>query len=119
MPRASPAATASSAAMEPSVETIGATSPTLPRLSAEYTSSNPTTLLAPAKNIHPRSDPPSCPGRGPTAIAARLAARPMSITHARTDAGPIIRLERDEHSVPVAHMSAVPSPARTAIMPTY
>lgn len=49
-------------------------------------------------------------------MAARLITMPLAMTHATTEAGPIIRLERDEQSVPVAHMKAVASPATMLIM---
>ena len=48
----SPAATARSAATAPSVEVIGATTPTLPILTPAYTSSSPAQLPTPARISH-------------------------------------------------------------------
>src|SRR5665647_2176668 len=102
-PRVSPAATASTAAMAPSVEVTGVTMPTLPRRSAEYSRSNPAALPRPDTSIHAMSVAPRGPGAGPTAIMARFATSPKSITQATTDAAPMMRLERAEQKVPAPH----------------
>ena len=54
-----------------------------------------------------------------TARIARFSPGPEAITQAMTDQAPTIRLERDEHSVEVAHMSAAPRPPSTAITRRY
>jgi hypothetical protein len=41
----------------------------------------------------------------------------MSIIQATVDEGPIMRLDRDEVRVEVAHMTAAPRPPRIAITP--
>ena len=114
-PRASPTATASTAAMAPSVEVTGVTMPTLPRRSAVYSRSSPAALPRPDTSIHAMSAAPREPGRGPTAITTRFAASPKSITQATTDQAPMMRLERAEQKVPAPHARAAPSPPSRAI----
>jgi hypothetical protein len=97
------------------LETTGATMPTLPTRSAEYANRRPATLPQPATASQPtdaRSSPsgtPSIPAQGSTIKA------PTIITQARTGPGPIIRVERDEQSVAVANTAAAPMPQRIEI----
>ena len=56
----------------------------------------------------------------PTGVESRAgpiaASQPTAITQPRTDNGPIIRLEREEASVAMAHDNAAAKPPRIAIV---
>ena len=101
------------AAIAPSDDTIGATIPTLPILNPEYAKRRPMLLPKPATKSKPSASP-SRFGTPSTAAQGTVIARPVSITHARTDGAPISRVARVAQRVAAAHASAAPSPPRTA-----
>src|SRR5580658_1316588 len=112
--RRSPASTAIAAATPPSVEMIGATTPTFPDLTAVYSSSRPATLPSPAIASHP-----ACAAVGTGRCAAATPAeraKPTMATQARTGAGPISRLARVAQSVETANDNAAASPPAMAII---
>ena len=112
--RVSPAATAMIAAIAPSVEAIGATTPTLPIESPAYSRSSPRTLPIPATASHARM-PRSTPAGTPVATrAGSVTTRPTTMTQARTELAGIVRLDREEQIVVVAHMTAAPRPPKIA-----
>src|SRR5689334_5824073 len=95
-----------SAAMAPSVETIGVTIPTLPTRSARYTRSRPAVLPAPATTSHATVPASASAGVGPASAQGRTMIRPTSMTQPRTGSAPIMRDERDEQRVAVAQAIA-------------
>src|SRR6185503_14318737 len=105
---------AMSAAIAPSVEAIGATTPTFPTRRPRYTSSRPPAFPTPPITSQTRSVVDTSPGPGPAVRTGSSAISPTIITHARTGPSPIIRVEREEHSVAVAHAKAAPRPPRIA-----
>ena len=114
-PRVSPVATASNAAIAPSVELIGATIDTLPTRSPAYESSRPATFPIPETSIQAVSRAPRLAGTPCSTVHGAVITKPTSITHASTDRVPISRVERDAQSIPVAQKAAAPSPPRIAI----
>src|SRR5947208_5863397 len=114
-PRCSPAATAITAAIAPSVDVIGATIPTLPTRSAAYESRSPPTLPAPDSASQVQAVPSRPSGRPCATAGPSTTTRPTIITQASTEGAPISRAERDEHSVAPAQAAAAPRPPRTAI----
>ena len=113
-PTAWPASMASNAAMPPSMDTIGMTTPICPRRSEWYMSSSPPTLPAPPKNSH-RTDVAemwALPEKGTTRVSA---SSPNNITQARVNIEPIARAARDAKVVPMDHRRAAPRPPRTAV----
>ena len=59
---------------------------------------------------------PEMPRRA--AIGA-IRTKPTSITHASTDEGPIMRVDRDEQNVDVPQKAAAPIPPRIAATPAF
>ncbi len=113
-PTACPARMAINAAMPPSADTIGMTTPICPRRSEWYRSSNPPTLPAPPKNSH-RAEVAviwAPPDKGRTRVSA---SSPNSITQARVSIEPIVRAAREAKVVPMDHRRAAPRPPRTAV----
>src|ERR1700683_380602 len=113
----SPASTAIAAAIPPSVEMIGATTPTFCDLTAMYSSTSPAAWPSPAIASHP-----ACGAVGTGRCAAAIPAvrtNPMRATQARTGAGPISRLARVAHSVDMANETAAASPQAIAIIGYY
>ena len=103
------------AASAPSVATIGATTDTLPIATAAYA------RLRPRRNRCRSGEQPE----GERRDLGRLGThgrerepddRPTSITQPMTTREPIIRLEREETRVAVAHSTAAPRPPMMAIM---
>src|SRR6266498_2647799 len=112
----SPAATAIRAAIAPSVEAIGETTPTLPSLTARYARSRPNTLPPPATTSRPMVGPSRFAGSLKTTSGSTMA-NPTSITQESVEPAPISRAERDEQIVVTVHMIAAPRPPRIASMP--
>jgi hypothetical protein len=56
-----------------------------------------------------------CFGSPLVAAIGAVITSPVSMTHASTAVGGIMRLERDEHRIDTAHASAAPAPPRIAI----
>ena len=91
--RCSPNATATTAATAPSVDAIGATTPTLPRRTAAYTRPSPATFPKPETASQPNDEPwGAAPPAASTAIPAGTS--PTSITQASVGSAPIVRLAR-------------------------
>ena len=110
----SPARTAITAAIAPSVETIGATIPTFPTRRAEYASRRPTTFPAPERTRKATESSSSPSGRPSSAAHGTTMQNPVKSTHASTDGAPIMRVARDAVSVVTANATAAPSPPRIA-----
>ena len=68
------------AAIAPSVDAIGATTPTLPARSARYIIESPAAEPAPASTAHAHGSVPACAGRPIRGISRPSAMKPSSIT---------------------------------------
>jgi hypothetical protein len=113
--RRSPSAIESTAASAPSVDAIGATTPTLPIRSARYISESPNADPNPAVTAHAQAEPETPWGTPASGMSTRVMAKPISITQARAPCEPIAFVERDATTVERPHMTAAVSPARTGI----
>jgi len=114
--RSSPAEIEMTAAIAPSVERIGATSPIFPILSAEYAKRRPVAFPIPDTASQPAARRSSVSGTPAAATHGVMTTSPTSITPARNDGGATSREPRDDDSVVTANSTAVPRPPATAIM---
>jgi hypothetical protein len=108
-----PAMTAIAAAMAPSVEAIGVTTPTLPRRNATYSMPSPTTFVRPAISKRPTLCSESWLA-SLTAAAGTTSTSPIVITQASVEAAPILRLAADAPSAEIAQQIDAARPPRTA-----
>jgi hypothetical protein len=76
----SPSAIENTAASAPSVEAIGATTPTLPRCTARYIIESPAAEPAPASTAQAQAWPVACCGRPEAGASTASAPSPSSIT---------------------------------------
>ncbi len=80
--RRSPSAIESSAASAPSVEAIGATTPTLPMRRARYIIESPKADPTPAATAQAQAEPDAPCGTPASGVSASVSAPPISITQA-------------------------------------
>ena len=112
----SPAITANTAAIAPSVEAMVATMPTCPDWRAVNVSSSPPTLPIPTSASQRIESGVIVTGRPNRRMPGITMAIPNSITHARTTGGRSSRVAREYASVEIPNANAAPSPPKTAII---
>src|SRR5207249_6211486 len=98
-----------SAARAPSVEAIGATTPTLPMRSARYIIESPKADPTPAAIAQTQAEPETPCGIPERGASASVSAPPISITQASAPWEPRTFVERDATTVERPHMTAAVS----------
>ena len=111
----SPSAIESTAASAPSVDAIGATTPTLPIRSARYIIERPKADPKPAAIAQAQAVSEMPCGMPEIGASASVSAPPISITQASAPCEPSTFVEREATTVERPHMTAAVSPARTGI----